>query len=82
MTDEEYLRYRYKPKLLSEELYGTQELHYMLLRLNHVYSVINFDFTEVRVFKPTIISKINEIMVLESEEYIDNEVSILKKINE
>jgi hypothetical protein len=82
LSEEEYNKYRFNPRLLSFDLYGTQELHYMLLRLNHVYSVINFDFTEVRVFKPTIISKINEIMVLESEEYIDNEVSILKKINE
>jgi hypothetical protein len=54
----------------------------MLLRLNYVYSIINFDFTEVRVFKTTITSLLNEIMVMESEDYTDNEVAILKKINE
>ena len=55
LTDDEYLRYRYKPKLLSEELYGTQELHSLLLRLNHITSVIQFDFTELRVFNTNII---------------------------
>ena len=82
LTEAEYRRYRFQPKLLSFDLYGTKELHYMLLRLNHVYSVINFDFNEVRVFKPTVLNLLNEIMVIEAEEYIENEVSILKKINE
>lgn len=82
LTEAEYRRYRFQPKLLSFDLYGTKELHYMLLRLNHVYSVINFDFNEVRVFKPTVLNLLNEIMVVEAEGYIENEVSILKKINE
>lgn len=82
LDEVEYKKYRFQPKLLSLDLYGTKELHYMLLRLNYVYSVINFDFEEIRVFKPSVLKLINEIMVLESEDYIDNEVSILKKINE
>ena len=82
LTDEEYLRYRYKPKLLSEELYGTQELHSLLLRLNHITSVIQFDFTELRVFNTNIIKLINEIMILEEENYTTNEMEIIKEINE
>jgi hypothetical protein len=82
LNDEEYMRYKYKPKVLSYELYGTYELHYMLLRLNHVYSVINFDFKELRVFEPNIIKLLNEIMVIESENFIDNEMMILKRLNE
>lgn len=82
LNDEEYLRYRYKPKLLSEELYGTQELHSLLLRLNHITSVIQFDFTELRVFNTNIIKLINEIMILEDENYITNEMEIIKEINE
>jgi hypothetical protein len=82
LGEEEYKRYRFNPRLLSQDLYGTQELHFMLLRLNHVYSIINFDFEEVRVFKPTVLATLNEIMVLESEEYIENDVNVLKKMNE
>lgn len=82
LSDLDYKKYRFKPKLLSKDLYGTTELHYMLLRLNYVYSVINFDFTEIRVFTADIKQLLNEIMVMESEDYIDNEMAVLKKINE
>ena len=75
-------KYRFQPKLLAKDLYGNQEIYYLLLRVNHIYSVINFDFTELKVFKPEIVKLLNEIMVMESEDYIDNEMSILKKINE
>ena len=82
LTDEEYLKYRFKPKVLSFDLYGTVELHYLLLRLNHVYSVINFDFTELRVFNTNIIDLLNEILVLENDNLIGNEVDVIKEINE
>lgn len=82
LSEEEQMRYRFNPRLLSKDLYGTIELHYMLLRLNHVYSIINFDFTEVTVFKPSVITLLNEIMVIESENFIENEVSVIKRLNE
>ena len=82
LTDEEYLRYRYKPKLLSEELYGTQELHSLLLRLNHITSVIYFDYTELRVFTPEIVSLLNEIKILEFDNYTENQMEIIKGIHE
>lgn len=82
LTDDEYLKYRFKPKVLSFDLYGTIELHYLLLRLNNVYSVTNFDFTELRVFNTNILDLLNEIMVLEKDNYTDNEVDIIKEINE
>ena len=82
LSDEEYMKYRFQPKRLAKDLYGNQDLYYLLLRLNHVYSIINFDFTEVRVFNTDIKTLLNEIIVMESEDYVDNEMSILKKINE
>lgn len=82
LTDDEYLKYRFKPKVLSFDLYGTIELHYLLLRLNNVYSVINFDFTELRVFNTNILDLLNEIMILEKDNFTDNEVDIIKEINE
>ena len=82
LSDEEYRKYRFQPKLLALDLYGNKDIYYLLLRINHIYSVINFDFKELRVFKPSIVKLLNEIMVMESEDYIDNEMSVLKKINE
>ena len=82
LSDEEYKRYRFNPRLLSKDLYGTPELHYMLLRLNHMYSVVEFDLTEIRVFNRDVVSMLNEIMVLESDAFIENEVDVIKKTNE
>jgi hypothetical protein len=82
LTNEEYLRYRFKPRMLSKDLYGTYDLHYLLLKLNNITSVIYFDFTELKVFKPEIISLLNEIQILEEENRIDNQMNIIKEINE
>ena len=82
LSDEEYRKYRFQPKRLARDLYGNQDIYYLLLRVNHIYSVINFDFTEMKVFNSNIIQLLNEIIVLESEDYIDNEMTVIKKINE
>ena len=82
LTNEEYLRYRFKPRMLSKDLYGTYDLHYLLLKLNNITSVIYFDFTELKVFKPEIIRLLNEIQILEEENRIDNQMNIIKEINE
>ena len=82
LTDEEYLRYKYKPRVLSKDLYGTYDLHYLLLKLNNITSVIYFDFTELKVFRPEIISILNEIQIIEEENRIDNQMDVIKEINE
>lgn len=82
LTNEEYLRYRFKPRMLSKDLYGTYDLHYLLLKLNNITSVIYFDFTELKVFKPEIVSLLNEIQILEEENRIDNQMNVIKEINE
>ena len=82
LSDEEYRKYRFQPKRLARDLYGNQDIYYLLLRVNHIYSVINFDFTEMKVFNSNIVQLLNEIIVLESEDYIDNEMTIIRKINE
>lgn len=82
LTDEEYRTYMYKPKLLSLDLYSTTELDFLLLRLNNMVSCIYFNKQTLKVFDKNIVSLLNEIMVHEHDNYIDNEVSIINKINE
>lgn len=81
LTDEEYMKYRFKPKLLSNDLYGTPELHFILLRLNNMCSVTEFDTNEIKVFGTGLVTTLNEIMIKEYDNYIDNELSIIKEIN-
>lgn len=82
LSEEDYLKYRYKPKVLSKDIYGTRDLHFLLLRLNNITSVTQFDFREVKVFTNDIVRLLNEIVVLEYENYTDNEIDVIKKMNE
>ncbi len=82
LTDKEYMKYRYQPKRLAEDLYGEKDLYFLLLRVNYIYSIINFDFKELKVFRASVIPLINEILVIESESYIDNEMNVIREINE
>lgn len=82
LTDEEYHKYRYKPRVMSTDLYGTPELHFLLLRVNHLVSITEFDLKVMRVFEQDIVSILNEIIIHENDNYIDNELNVVKKLYE
>lgn len=67
LTIEEQNYYRYKPRLLAKDLYGTAELWFVILELNYLCSVSEFrDISSIRVYSPSILSNmLNEIMVME-----------------
>ena len=63
LSEEEYYTYRFKPKLLAKYLYGNTELYFIILWLNDMWSVKDFDLRKVRLIKNTelaeALSKIN-----------------------
>ena len=68
LNDEEQEMYMYKPKLLSEDLYGTTELWDTILILNDCPSVIDFKPKVINIYDPTELKVIlNEIMLIEEE---------------
>lgn len=59
-------KYMYKPKMVSNELYGTTELWSEILILNNAYSVIEFKPRVLKCYDPNRFkSFINEIILLE-----------------
>lgn len=65
-TDDEKEMYRYKPKMLSNDLYDTTELWSALLELNNMVSITDFQTDKIKVFDPDELKElINEIMILE-----------------
>lgn len=42
LTDEDVEKYKYKPKLMSADLYGTTEYYYIILMLNNMYDQKSF----------------------------------------
>lgn len=67
LTDPELYKYRYKPKLLSYDLYDTTELWSALLEINNMYSVIDFNLEkQPKIFHPEGLTEVlNEILILE-----------------
>ena len=51
LTDEQLTKYKYRPKLLCYDIYGVQELYYLILIINDMCSVK--DFTKKKLIMPT-----------------------------
>lgn len=69
LDDEEQAKYIYKPKLVSEELYGSAEFWDVILVLNGCKSVMEFKPKALKIYDPKELKKyINEIMILEEIE--------------
>lgn len=67
LNNEDYAKYKYNPKLMSYDLYGTTEFWFLLLDINELHSVTEFDLKTVYVFTPDIVDKLSRILNLEEE---------------
>ena len=67
LSDEERARYRYKPKMVSYDLYNTTEFWNDLLIINNFFSLSEFQPGEtMKVYDPNKLKDyINEIMIIE-----------------
>lgn len=66
LTEAEQEKYKYKPKLVSEELYQTTEFWDQILILNNAVSVIDFTPKVLKVYDPEQLKLyLNEILILE-----------------
>ena len=63
LTEEEYMKYRYKPKLLANKVYGNPELFSIILLVNGIWSVKDFNYRKIKLVKrkdlSTMLSSIN-----------------------
>lgn len=63
LTDTEYYTYRFRPKLLADYLYGNGELYFIILWINDMWSVKDFNSRKIKIIKRSsltdLLSKIN-----------------------
>lgn len=76
LTQEEYIKYKNNPKLLSQDLYETPELWSAILYINNCVSIADFKKEKIKVFEANIISKLEELLVLSEEDMTKNRLSI------
>ena len=77
LTDQEYRKYVYNPKMLSFELYNTTEFWSLLLHANSIFSITQFNMNPVKVYNKSIIKTIDTILNLERD-IIDNNEQYIK----
>lgn len=79
LNNEEYYTYRFKPKLLAHYLYGNGELYFIILMLNDMWSVKDFDIKKVKLISKSdladILSKINAAERKFIDEYNESSIS-------
>lgn len=67
LNDNEYVKYRFRPKLLAFDLYGNTELAFLILELNDIFSPRDFDLRELYLLrKDTLTSMLTSIKSSES----------------
>ena len=72
MTDTEYNKYRLKPKLLAYDIYGSTEIYFVILFINGMYSIKDFDRKTIKLLKKdAMIQLLEEIYNAEQNYFIE-----------
>lgn len=50
LDDKEIQKYKYRPKLLAYDVYDNAELYYIILRINDLYSVKDFNLSKKYIY--------------------------------
>jgi hypothetical protein len=78
--EEEYRRYRFRPKTLSNDLYGTIELATSIMRLNGCVSITEFDFSRVKVFDTEFAEALRDILNKEKNYIQENNAKVIEDL--
>lgn len=53
LSDSEFLRYCYKPRLLSYDIYGDTEMFFIILFINNICSAKDFNKKKIKMLRKT-----------------------------
>lgn len=73
VTSEEVQKYKYNPKMLSYDLYGSTAFFYVILRLNNLCNIHDFDISskKLKLLPKTIMSKVVSLIYSDNKNAID-----------
>ena len=75
-------KYKYNPKLLSFDIYGTTELWFLILEANELHSATQFNNQVIYLFRTDVVEKMTRILNLEVDTKNYNEEEISKALIE
>ena len=70
MTDNEYNKYRLKPKLLSYDVYGSTEIYFVILFINGMYNLKDFDRKTIKLIKKDTMIQLLEAIYNAEQNYL------------
>ena len=71
LSDEDFRRYKYKPKILCYDIYGAPELYFIVMRMNGIYSMKDFTKRKLKLLKPAAMTTLVRSIYAAEKEVID-----------
>lgn len=81
LSDDEFVRYRYQPKRICIDLYNCADLAPLVLKINNMLSVLEFNKQTIKLFRTSITDYLHEVLILENEKINLNSSQITKTID-
>ena len=72
MSDTEFNKYRYKPKLLAYDLYGSTELYFAILFINGTCNIKDFNRKNIKLIKKADMIAVLEAIYNAEQNYISS----------
>jgi hypothetical protein len=84
LSDDQLTKYKYRPKLLCYDIYGSQELYYLILVINDMRSIKEFSKNKIKLPTKTNMTELTKAIInsnrLDIQKY--NEANIKKSTDE
>lgn len=80
LSTKEYYHYRFNPKLLSYDVYGTTELWFFILMANELYTMAEFDLRRLILYDASVITKLNHMLNLEKNRIEVNGMEVKRQL--
>ena len=81
LNDKALEHYKYNPKKLSKDLYGIVDLWHLVLWLNNMVSVSEFNKAELILLDPSRLSVLSDILTRESDYLYDNTINPIQTLD-
>ena len=80
LTDEEFQKYQYQPKKLAYDLYGSTEYYYMILFINSMTNIKEFNRRRINLMRAKDMSIILSAIYSSESEYIERTQQLISEI--
>ena len=82
ISDEQFYQVKYKPKYLSAILYGTVDYWYILLVINKMFSIMDFNRKKIKILTSDGVNYVKNVLMKEESEISENKDEVMKDVNE